>query len=86
MALAVLSVESGLETHMASDHMVANSLAQAMAEFITRQERNVLSGEIAEQLAKVLRAEQHLLACAYQSPEVARAQAGLEIVADKKLI
>jgi phosphate:Na+ symporter len=86
MALAALSTESGSVQHMASDRMVANKLAQAMAGFITRLERNVLSGEVAEQLAKVLRAEQHLLACADQALEVDRAQAGLESVADRELM
>jgi phosphate:Na+ symporter len=86
MALEALSTESVPGKRIASDRMVANKLSCAVAEFITRLERGALSGEVALQLAKLLRAEQHLLACADQALEVARAQAELEGVTDTELM
>jgi len=85
MALAALSAESGPARHTVSDHIVAKKLADAVAEFITRLGRGLLSGEVAEQMAKLLRAEQHLLACADQALETARVQAELEFVDDAGL-
>jgi phosphate:Na+ symporter len=85
MALAALSAESGPGKRMASDHMVAKKLAQAVAEFINQLGRGSLSGEVADQLAKLLRAEQHLLACTDHTLYVARAQADLEPVDDAEL-
>jgi len=81
MALAAMSIESA-QGRISSDYMVAEKLARAVAEFITWLGRGVLSGEVAEQLAKLLRAEQHLLACAEQSLVVARAQAELKVIDD----
>ena len=86
MALAALSAESGPGKRIRSDHMVAEKLASAVAEFITQLGKSSLSGEVAEQLAKVLRAEQHLLACADQALDVARAQAELGVVDDVDLM
>jgi phosphate:Na+ symporter len=86
MALEVLSAESTPGKRIASDHMVANNLARAIAEFLPRLERASPGGDVAGQLARALRAEQHLLACVDQALEVARAQAGLEIVQDEKLL
>jgi len=86
MALEVLSAESTPGKRIASDHMVANNLARAIAEFLPRLERASPGGDVAGQLARALRAEQHLLACVDQALEVARAQAGLEIVRDEKLL
>ena len=86
MALEVLSAESTPGKRIASDHMVANNLARAIAEFLPRLERASQGGDVAGQLARALRAEQHLLACVDQALEVARAQAGLEIVRDQKLL
>ena len=85
MALAALSTESYPGKRITVDHMVVKKLSQAVAEFIIRLERGALTGEVAEQLAKVLRAEQHLLACANEAMGVARAQVELESVADEGL-
>lgn len=74
MALAALSSEAGPGRDIASDYAVAESLANAVANFITRLGKSSLTGEVAEQMAKVLRTEQHLLACAEQALEVARSQ------------
>lgn len=85
MSLEALSTESAQGKRIASDHAVADKLAQAVAVFIARLEQGSLSGEVSSQLARVLRAEQHLLACADQALEVARAQPGLGAVSDKVL-
>ena len=49
-------------------------------------EKGLLSGEVAEQLARVLRAEQHFLACADQAMLVVKAQGALDMLDDEKLI
>lgn len=85
MALAALSVESSPGKRIVNDHRVAAELANAVAEFITRLGRGALSKEVADQLAKLLRAEQHLLACAGQALEVANAQADIKPVDDPEL-
>ena len=85
MALAALSTESAPGKRIASDHQVAVKLTNAVAEFISRIGREVLSGEVTEQMAKLLRAEQHLLACADQALVIARVQAELEYVDDPVL-
>ena len=85
MALAALSTESAPGKRIASDHQVAVKLTNAVAEFISRIGREVLSGEVTEQMAKLLRAEQHLLACADQTLVIARVQGELEFVDDPVL-
>lgn len=85
MALAVLSTESTPGKRMANDHQVVVKLTNAVADFISRLGRGVLSGEITEQMEKLLRAEQHLLACADQALVIARAQAEMEFVDNKIL-
>ena len=86
MALEALSTEFVTVKRMSADYTVAKKLSQAVAVFITQLEKSVLSAEVAEQLATVLRAEQHLLAGAEQSMLVVRAQAELEAVSDTKLM
>jgi len=85
MGLAALSSESGPGKQITSDHMVVVKLTHAVAEFINRLGRDVLSGEVAEQLAKLLRSEQHLLACSEQALEIARMQAELDFIDDPEL-
>ena len=85
MALAALSVESDPGKRIESDYLVVEKLTQAVAEFITRVGKSLLTGEVAEQLAKLLRAEQHLLACAEQALAIARAQAELGSMVDEAL-
>jgi len=86
MALEALSTDSDLGKRLKSDHMVVEKLSLAVSDFIRRLEKGLLSGEVAEQLAKVLRAEQHLLACADQAMGVVKAQKELETLEDEKLI
>jgi hypothetical protein len=45
----------------------------------------MLNQEVSEQLTKVLRTDQHLLACADQALEIARMQADVEEVTDEKV-
>ena len=86
MAMESMSIESAQGRRISSDHVVVKKLSQAVAEFITRLEKGLLSGEVAEQLAKVLRAEQHLLACADQALLIARVQVELGFVEDTELM
>ena len=85
MMLATLSIESGPVKHIERDHMIVEQLSNAVADFITKLGRGSLSAEVAEKLSKILRAEQHLLACAVQAREVARAQSKLKLVSDAEL-
>lgn len=86
MAMEVLSAEYGPGKHIKRDHKVVFQLTNAVAVFITRLEKGVLSAEVADHLAKVLRAEQHLLACAGQALEISRMQAELDVLNDKDLV
>jgi len=86
MALEALSTESAPGKRIASDHMVAKKLAYAVARFVMQLEKRTLGGVVARQLAKLLRAEQHLLACADQALEVVGMQSELEGVDDAELI
>jgi phosphate:Na+ symporter len=85
MALAALSAESSPGKRIAQDYRVAEKLARAVDGFINRLGRGTLTGEVAEQLAKLLHAEQHLFACAEEALLVARAQAELKILIDPEL-
>ncbi|MDH5217400.1 MAG: Na/Pi cotransporter family protein [Gammaproteobacteria bacterium] len=85
MSLAALSAESGPGKRITSDHMVVKKLSAAVADFITRLGRSTLTGEVADQLAKLLRAEQHLLASAEEVIEVTSIQAKLQMINDEKL-
>jgi phosphate:Na+ symporter len=86
MALEALSTESVPGKRIAGDHTVAKKLAHAVAGFVMRLEKRTLSGVVAGQLAKLLRAEQHLLACADQALEVVGMQSELESVDDTELM
>jgi len=85
MALAVLSTESGPSKRIAIDYSVVKKLADAVANFIARLGRESLTGEITEQLAKALRAEQHLLACAGQAFDITKKQIESEPVEDVEM-
>ena len=85
MAMAALSAEGGPGKRIAMDHMVTEKLSHAVANFIARLEKGSLTTEVAEQLATVLRAEQHLLACANEVLRVSRSQAELEPLSDEDL-
>lgn len=85
MSLDALSVDSKPGKRFKTDYIVVKKLSLAVSEFITHLEKGLLSGDVAEQLAKVLRAEQHLLACADQAMLVVKALRELDILDDEKL-
>ena len=86
MGLEALSRGFIKSKKMTSDDIVVHKLCSAVSEFITLLERKSLNKDVPEQLGKVLRAEQHLLACADQALVIARAQANMEVVDDKTLV
>ncbi len=86
MGLEALSSEFVPSMRIRRDFIVTRRLSNAVAEFITHLERGALSKEVSEQLAKVLRAEQHLLACADHALAIARMQAEVEAVTDEKVM
>jgi phosphate:Na+ symporter len=86
MSLEALSSEFDPSVRIRRDFIVARKLSNEVAEFITHLERGMLSKEVSEQLAKVLRAEQHLLACADLALEITRMQAEVEAVVDEKVM
>ena len=86
MGLAAIGCESITGRRIATDDEVVQKLAAAVSEFIAQLERGTLSREISEQLARVLRSEQHLLACAKQALLIARAEGQLEAVSDELLV
>ena len=85
MALEALSSEFDPSVRIRRDFIVARKLSSEVAKFITHLERGMLNQETSEQLTKVLRTDQHLLACADQALEVARMQADVEEVTDEKI-
>jgi len=77
MAIDVLNTDKKFKKRIASDHVVVKKLSHAVADFITQMERGSLSNEVAEQLKKVLRSEQHLISCAEETLELASAPSEL---------
>lgn len=86
MGLAVLSQEFGPGRGLGKDDQVLQKLATAVSDFITRLERESLSAEASEQLARILRTEQHLLAAADQALLFAQVQAELGEISDASLL
>ncbi|MDX2424907.1 MAG: Na/Pi symporter [Cycloclasticus sp.] len=86
MGLEALSSEFIQSKNIRIDHIVAHKLSVAVSDFISRLERGVLGTEVSAQLTKVLRAEQHLLACGDQALLIAKTQASVEKVMDEKLM
>jgi phosphate:Na+ symporter len=86
MGLEALSSEFVPSMRIKRDYIATRKLSTAVAEFITRLGRENISEEISQQLAKVLRSEQHLLACAEQALEIASMQAKIKDITDKKLM
>ncbi len=85
MSLEALSSEFDPSVRIRRDFIVARKLSSEVAKFITHLERGMLNQETSEQLTKVLRTDQHLLACADQALEIARMQADVEEVTDEKI-
>jgi phosphate:Na+ symporter len=86
MSLEALSSEFDPSVRIRRDFIVARKLSNDVAEFITHLERGMLSKEVSEQLAMVLRTQQHLLTCADQALGVARMQTEAMKVADVQVM
>lgn len=86
MSLATLSIESGSGNSIRIDHVIVKKLANAVARFISQLGRGTLTQETSLHMSKLLRAEQHLLACADQGIEIMRTQAEMNFIEDEKLI
>lgn len=86
MSLASISSETLPEKNIYSDHVIAKKLADAIAKFISLLERGMLSTDTADKMAKLLRAEQHLLACADQAIEIAKTQPENKLIDDEALL
>lgn len=86
MGIDVLNKDKKLKKRIVSDHMVVKKLSRAVAEFITRMERGSLSSEVAEQLKKVLRSEQHFISCAEETLEIASEPSELTEIDDVGLM
>ncbi len=78
MTFAVLDTQSMAKNKIANDHAVVEKLTQAIADFITKLERDRLTSETAKQLALLLRTQQHLLACTEQALEITNIQASFD--------
>jgi phosphate:Na+ symporter len=85
MGLEALKSRKTSIRRISGDELVVKKLSSSVAEFITYLGKERLSQEVSEELAKVLRAEQHLLACADQVVLFARMQADIMTVADDQL-
>ena len=86
MSLEALSSEFVPSMRIRRDFIVTRNLSREVAKFITQLERGMLSKDVSEQLARVLRTEQHLWACADQALEIARMQAEVDVITDEKII
>ena len=86
MSLESISSKFVPSMRIRRDFIIVHKLSNEVASFITKLERGMLSKDISEQLAKILRAEQHLLSCANQALEIARMQAELDVVTDEKIM
>jgi len=85
MGQAALSVKKVSSKRLSSDDMVVHKLSSSLAEFITRLEKEKLSQEVSEELALILRADQHLLASADQAALFARLQVDTASIEDGQL-
>lgn len=86
MSLATLSIESTSENSIRVDHVIVKRLANAVARFISQLGRGTLTQDISMDMSKLLRAEQHLLACADQSIEIMRTQEEMTSIDNIELI
>ena len=85
MGLEALKSRKTSIRRISGDELVVKKLSSSVTEFITHLGKERLSQEVSEELAKVLRAEQHLLASADQVALFARMQADIMTVADDQL-
>ena len=85
MGLEVLGNRKISHQRIASNDMVIQKLSSSVAEFITHLEKQKLSQEVSEELALILRTEQHLMASAEQAALFAQLQAEVAGIEDKQL-
>ncbi len=85
MGLEALKSRKTSIRRISGDELVVKKLSSSVAEFITHLGKERLSQEVSEELAKVLRAGQHLLACADQVVLFARMQTDIMTVEDDQL-
>ena len=86
MALAVLSAEPGYGSRIGSDYIIVKKLSQSVSEFIAHLEKSTLTNEDADQLAIILNAEQHLLACVNLAIEITKMQSEVTELEDAELV
>jgi len=86
MGLEVLRHKKISNKRLSSDDMVVHKLSSSVAEFITHLEKEKLSQEVSEELALILRAQQHLLASADQAALFAQMQADITAAEDHQLL
>jgi phosphate:Na+ symporter len=86
MGLEAISDRKRSSKRISIDDVVVRKLSGAVAEFITQLQKAELSQEVSEELALVLRAEQHLLASADQAALFARLQVDVASVKDGQLL
>lgn len=70
MATDVLSTDNNRKKRIASDHLVIEKLDHEVVRFITQMERASLTSEVAKQLKKILRSEQHFISCSEEILEL----------------
>ncbi len=86
MALKTLCEKPMSIKCIAQDREVIIKLSLAVDEFIERLERESLTSDITGSIAKILRAEQHILTCAEQAYEIAKQQLKIDSIKDIELI
>jgi len=86
MSLEALSSEFVPSMRIRRDFIITRNLSREVEKFINHLERGMLSKDISEQLAMVLRIEQHLLTCADQALKIARRQVEVDALTDEKVI
>ncbi len=85
LGAGALSVETRAGQALADDHAVATQLAEAVATFINRMNWERLSEEVSALMAKLLNAEQHLLAAVDEALDIAHGQAELAAMDDEPI-
>jgi len=85
MGLAAINPKSGAGKGLEKDELVLMKLAAAISDFINRLEREALTGEVSDQLSRILRAEQHVLAAADQALLYANALPEQGVISDESL-
>ena len=86
LGLAALGDKTTSSRPVSSDGMVVQKLSGSVTEFITKLEKETLSQEVSEELALILRADQHLLASADQILLFAKLQPTIAAIEDPQLL